>query len=470
MRGFLLVTALLLAARPAQCRQLDAEARGAIDRVFADYDRSDGPGCAVGVVRDGALVFAKGYGVGQLDQGSLLTPSSVFYLASVSKQFTAASILIAEHEGYLALDDDVRTWITELPDYGTPITVRHLLHHTSGVRDYLRLMGLAGTPLENVLSDDAMLGLIARQRELNFEPGSEHLYSNSGYVLLAEIVKRATGRSLREYADEKIFRPLDMRSTHFHDDRTHVVSGRVFSYDAGPDGTWRTNYLMNFDKVGDGGLYSTVEDLARWDRAFYQDLLGVPDFASKMYTRVVLTSGDTIDYARGLSQGTRRGLRTVTHGGALMAFRTFIARFPDQQVTVITLCNDGSANSGRLAMGVADVLLSDDFTEEAPLPPPADPDEEPEEPPYPVSESALRGLAGTYRSDELESTWVIRAEGGELLLDHPSERTATLRPRSARRFTGPGGLELAFAGGTGRADGFVLQAGRVRNLRFERIR
>jgi len=470
MRAILLGMGLLLVAKPALGRQLEGEAREAIDRVFAEYDRSDGPGCAVGVVRDGALVFAKGYGVGHLDQGSLLTPSSVFYLASVSKQFAAASVLIAEQEGYLALDDDSRRWIPEIPDYGTPITVRHLLHHTSGVRDYLTLMDLAGTPLENVLSDPAMLGLIARQKELNFEPGSEHLYSNSGYVLLAEIVKRATGRSLHEYADEKIFRPLGMRSTHFHDDRRHVVPGRVFSYDAGPDGAWRTDYLMNFDKVGDGGLYSTVEDLARWDRAFYEDLLGVPGFAAKMYTRGVLTSGDTIDYARGLSHSVIRGLPAVTHSGSLMAFRTSIGRFPEQRATIITLCNDGSASSVRLSMAVAGIVLADDFTEEAPTPPAANGDDEPEEPPYPVSESALRGLTGTYRSGELESTWVIRAEEGRLLLDHPAEGTITLRATGDRTFAGPYGIRLDFMAESGRADAFVLQAGRVRNLRFERVR
>ena len=201
------------------------------------------------------------------------------------------------------------------------------------MRDYLTLMSLAGTPYENILTDEAMLGLITRQKELNFAPGSEHLYSNSGYVLMAEIVKRATGRSLREYADEKIFRPLGMTGTHFHDDRTHIVRDRVFSYDPGPDGGWRTNYLMAFDKVGDGGLYSSVEDLARWDGAFYDDVLDVPGFAERMYERGVLTDGDTIRYARGLSVEVRRGLPRVSHAGGFMAFRTMIARYPEQRTT-----------------------------------------------------------------------------------------------------------------------------------------
>ena len=272
MRMVLVLLVVLGAATPVRGFQVDSDLRQRIDEVFSEYDRTNGPGCAVGLVQDGLLAYARGYGIGQMDHAVPLDETSVFYLASVSKQFTAAAVLIAEHEGYLALDDDIRTHIPEFPDYGVPVTVRQLLHPTGGVRDYLTLMSRAGTPYENILTDESMLGLIARQKELNFEPGSEHLYSNSGYVLLAEIVKRATGRSLREYAHQKIFQPLAMTNTHFHDDRTQIVKNRVFSYDPGPDGSWRTNYLMNFDKVGDGGLYSSVEDLARWDAAFYADL------------------------------------------------------------------------------------------------------------------------------------------------------------------------------------------------------
>ena len=197
---------LALVASQAHAFQLDADARSRVDSVFAEYDRTTGPGCALGVVPNGRLVLSRGYGVGNLDHGIPLRGSSVFYLASVSKQFAAAAVLIADDEGLLSLDDDIRAHIPELPDYGTTVTVRHLLHHTSGIRDYLSLMQLAGIPYENVLSDENMLGMITRQKELNFTPGAEHLYSNSGYVLLAQIVKRATGRALRVYADQKITR------------------------------------------------------------------------------------------------------------------------------------------------------------------------------------------------------------------------------------------------------------------------
>ena len=454
--------------------QLTRETRERIDAVFAEYDRTDGPGCAVGVARAGTLVYARGYGMGQMDHGIPLSGRSVFYLASVSKQFAAAAIVIAAHEGHLSLDDEVRRHIPEFPDYeqGT-VTVRHLVHHTSGVRDYLTLMNLAGTPFENILTDEAMLGLITRQKQLNFTPGSEHLYSNSGYVLMAEIVKRATGRSLREYADEKIFRPLGMTSTHFHDDRTHVVRDRVFSYDAGTDGGWRTNYLMAFDKVGDGGLYSSVEDLARWDRAFYEDVLGVPGFAERMYERGVLNSGDTIRYARGLSVEPRRGLGRVSHGGGLMAFRTMIARYPEQRTTVIALCNVGTANPGAMSAAVEDIVLEDVFTEEAAAAPESMAAPETDPAGAEVPDGLLASLTGPYHSEEIGATWVLAADEGRLVLRHPSgiDRVLTRRgvPADDPVF-GVGEFELAFELEDGRAVSFVLAAGRVRNVRFVRAR
>lgn len=483
---YIIYSLLLMGPEPAQATQsafqLTPEARQAIDGVFAEYDRTSGPGCAVGVAEAGRLVFARGYGIGQLDHRIPLSEHSVFYLASVSKQFAAAAVLIAEHEGHLSLDDPVSAHIAEFPDYaqGT-VTVRHLVHHTGGVRDYLTLMSLAGTPYENILSDEDMLGLITRQRELNFAPGTEHLYSNSGYVLMAEIVKRATGRSLRQYAEEKIFGPLGMSSTHFHDERTDVVPGRVFSYHppadgdgrASTDGAWRTSYLIDFDKVGDGGLYSSVADLAKWDRVFYEDLLGVPGFAERMYHRGVLTGGDTIAYARGLSVGERRGLARVSHGGGFMAFRTMIARYPEQRTTVITLCNVGTAQPGALSTVVEDIVLANEFTvaaaEPAVAPSPAGAPGADEEPAFPVSEAAVRAHAGTYHSPELDATWRLEADGSTLLLHHPSGETQTLTARRDGVF-GSGGIEFAFEREGDRATGFVLAAGRVRNLRFERLR
>lgn len=474
MRLLLLLLGLLLpGAAPASAQQLAPSTRAAIDSIFAPHDGTAGPGCAVGVVQRGAMVHARGYGMGNLDHGIPLGPRSVFYLASVSKQFAAAAVVIAEHEGLLSMDDPVRRYIPEFPDYGAPVTVGHLIHHTGGVRDYLTLMALAGRPLENVLTDEEMLDVITRQQALNFPPGSDFLYSNSGYVLLAEIVKRATGRSLRDYSNEKIFRPLGMTSTHFHDDAREVVPSRVFSYQPGPDGRWQTSYLMHFDKVGDGGLYSSVEDLARWDAAFLDDRLGVPGFAERMYRRGVLDSGDTIPYARGLTVDRRRGLTRVAHGGSLMAFRTMIARYPEHATTVITLCNAGHANPTRLSLAVEDRVLEDAFPEPAPAAAPAPqaqgtaggaPEGE-----VTVPDATLEALAGRYRSPELDTTWTLKSEGGELWITRTANAPLALRAREEGVFVTDSGLTLTFRSHDGRGTAFTLQAGRVRDLEFERV-
>jgi len=457
---YVIFSLLFLTPQPASALQWTAEKSQAIDGVFAEYNRTSGPGCAVGVAEAGRLVFARGYGIGQMDHRIPLSRESVFYLASVSKQFAAAAILIAEHEGHLSLDDPVSTHIPEFPAYVQgAVTIRHLVHHTSGVRDYLTLMRLAGTPYENILSDEDMLGLITRQRELNFVPGTEHLYSNSGYVLLAEIVKRATGRSLRVYADEKIFRPLGMSRTHFHDDRFQVVPGRVFSYDPPT-------------AVGGGGGDASGGGGARWGRGFYEGVLGVAGCAERMYRRGVLAGGDTIAYARGLSVGGRRGLPRVSHGGGFMAFRTMIARYPEQRTTVITLCNVGTAQPGALSTAVEDIVLADAFTEPpeervAPSSPAGGAPGTAGEPAFVVSEAAVQALAGTYHSPELDATWRLEADGTSLLLHHPRGDTETLTARREGVF-GSGGIEFAFEREDGRGVAFLLAAGRVRNLRFDR--
>jgi CubicO group peptidase (beta-lactamase class C family) len=330
------------------------------------------------------------------------------------------------------------------------------------------LLSLAGRSLEDILTASDALALIARQEELNFAPGTEYLYSNSNYVLLTEIIRRSTGKSLREYAAEKIFQPLGMKDTHFHDDRRHVVPRRVFSYDMGPDGSWRTNYLMNLEMVGDGGLYSTVSDLVRWDAAFYEDLLGVPDFAARMYTRGVLSTGDTIYYAGGLGVGIRRGLPRVTHAGGLMAFRTMTARYPDQHTTVITLCNAGEADAGMLTSSVEDVVLEGEFLNAPESSASSTPAPQAEGAERPVPASAASELIGTYRSGELTATLELELEEGQLRVRAPSGNSFPLTMRGEVMVT-PQGLTLEPIQGGNGVTGFLLSAPRARNIRFRRL-
>ncbi len=328
-----------------------------VDQIFAAYNGPNSPGCTVGAIQDGHFVYRKGYGMGSLELGVPLSSESIFYMASVSKQFTAATVVLAAEQGFLSLDDNVRKYIPELPDYGHAISLRQMLHHTSGFRDFETLMYLSGRDLSDLHSKDEMLDLITRQKGLNNIPGDEWIYSNTNYFLLAEVVKRATKKSLAEFAADSIFRPLGMAHTRFYDDHTLMIPGRVAAYDPGIDGKFLVDWSTNFDTVGPGGLMSSVDDLLLWDNNFYKNKLGKGTLVTEMQTRGVLNNGNETEYGLGLELSTYRGLPTVGHGGALFGYRTGILRFPEQRFTVVCLCNLSSADPGSLSRAVADVYL-----------------------------------------------------------------------------------------------------------------
>lgn len=339
-------------ASSQQAGSLEAQ----VDSLFSDWDRPDSPGCALGVIMDGELIYARGYGMADLEHGIPITPRSVFRIGSTSKQFTALCILLLEEEGKLSLDDDIHIFFPEMPAYPAPVTVRQLIHHTSGVRDYLTLMSLAGKRGDDYYTDEEVVTMIARQQELNFLPGEQHLYSNAGYFLLSQIVLKVTGVSLREFALERIFTPLGMAHTHFHDDHTEIVPGRAAGYSRTRDG-FRIN-MTTLGMIGDGGVFTTVEDLLHWDRHFYGNRLGGEDLLTKQHTVGVLNNGTELAYAAGLTVSTYRGLRMVSHGGSFVGFRADMIRFPEQRFSVICLANLSSVNPSRLARQVADIYLA----------------------------------------------------------------------------------------------------------------
>lgn len=339
-----------------------------VDQVFAAYDKPGSPGCALGVIQDGNFLFRKGYGMGSLELGVPLSPQSVFYMGSVSKQFTAASVVLAAEQGFLSLDDNVRKFIPELPDYGHAITLRQMLHHTSGFRDFLTLLGLAGREAGEIHSEAEIIDLIARQKSLNNVPGEEWLYSNTNYFLLGVVVKRATEESLAEFAAENIFKPLGMAHTRVYDDHTVVLPGRVAAYDPGTDGKFLVDWSTGYDIVGAGGLMSTVDDMLLWDRNFYANKLGKGTLSKELQTRGVLNNGKQISYALGLQMDTYRGLPIVEHDGALYGYRTGILRFPEQRFSVVCLCNLSSAGVANLSRKVADIYLQKDLKTEVNAP------------------------------------------------------------------------------------------------------
>jgi CubicO group peptidase (beta-lactamase class C family) len=397
-----------------------------IDQILQEYNHSDSPGCSVAVYQDGRTVFAKGFGMASLELRVPNSPQTVFYIGSVSKQFVAASIVLAARQGHLSLDDDIRKFLPEIPDYGETITVRHLIHHTSGLRDYLGLMYLGHNHFENVYTDEWIIDLIARQKALNFLPGERYLYSNSGYFLLAQIIERATGQTLRQYAQENIFRPLGMRHTHFHDDRGQVFDNRAMSYDEDDDGEYRLEWYTNFDKVGSGGLMTTVEDLLYWDGIFYDSEFGGEGFADQMLETGKLNDGKELDYAFALAHGEFRGLPTIAHAGSFMGFRAQLLRFPQQHLSVATLCNLGSADPTGISQEVAALFLADDL----------DPQEaevlthEGKVEADAVKPKEAERITGRYWSEEEQFAREIRIDEGTVRYVRSEEDVNALTPRT----------------------------------------
>ncbi len=463
----LLVASLAFSTAAAQPpAALDADSRAAIDAVFAKWDTTTSPGCAVGVFEKGEIVYARGYGMADLEREVPITSRSVFDIGSVSKQFVAMSILLLEEDGKLTLDDDVRKHVPEMRDYGEPITLRHLLHHTSGIRDYLGLMSLAGMSFEFDYPEQRIVDLIARQKALNFAPGTEHLYSNSGYFLLSEIVRRVSGVTQGAFARERIFGPLGMRDSQFYDDFKRVVKGRAIGYLPGDDGYQTELYL--FDLVGDGGVLTTVEDMCKWDANFENNRLGGgEELIRRMLKHGKLKSGKSLPYACALVHGEHRGARHVGHGGAWAGYRAHFVRFADHDVSVAVFSNLGHFNAGKHAMKVAEIVLAGDLEpapEEAAFE--SQPFEKEPEPFAPKAED-LEALAGDYYSEELDVTYSLTVREGEFFATVKYEPEWPLKPTAPRQFS-LGWVRFRFTGEKERVDGFTVSAGRVRNIGFVR--
>jgi len=326
-----------------------------IDALFDRWSKPNTPGCALEVLKDGGTLYQHNYGLADVEHLVPITSNTVFHIGSVSKQFTAFAIYLLAKEGKLSLDDDIRKYLPELHDFGKPITIRHLLHHTSGLRDQWQLLTLSSWREDDVITQENVLDIIWRQRDLNFAPGDQFMYSNTGYTLLGVIVERVSGKSLRQFTDERIFKPLGMEGTHFHEHYGDLVRNRAYSYDRRPDGSY--NYVaLSYSTVGPSSLFTTVRDLERWDENFYSGRIGGKDLLAQMQQKGQLNNGKDIDYASGLEIGEYRGLQTVYHNGGDAGYRAEILRFPEAHFSVITLCNAGDAPLP--SRKVSDILLS----------------------------------------------------------------------------------------------------------------
>lgn len=432
--SLLVAVSIVLAARaPVDDPTGDmTEVIARVDTVFERWDSPEAPGCAVAASHKGRPLFSRAYGMADLEHSAPNTPSTIFEAGSVSKQFVAAAVVLLSRDGELSLEDDIRGYVPELPDYGETITLRHLLTHTSGLRDWGSVAAISGWGRSNRSHDhDHVLDILSRQSALNFSPGERYSYSNSGYNLLAMVVERVSGRSLAEFSEEHLFEPLGMTSTEWRDDYTRIVKGRSSAYTAEDDSTFSINRPIE-DVHGNGGLLTTTQDLLLWNDALENGALGGADVLEVMEEAGELNSGRTIAYALGVQHGTEHGAPVVSHTGATSGYRAYLARFPEQALSVALLCNVTNADPGDLGSQVAEILLGEEAHEEE--------ESEPAEAAE-VASDQLEAWTGRYK-DSLDGTLteLVVEEGALKIKDG-----ATLTPVSSSAFqVGSGDREFIF--------------------------
>lgn len=332
----------------------------AIDSIFTEWNTTDTPGCALGIIKDGKLIYAKGYGMANMEYEIPNSANSVFRIGSTSKQFTAASIVLLANKGKLNLDNKLDEYFPNFPKYANSISILNLLNHTSGIRDYLTLSYLKGLGDDDYYKDTDIMNWLVNQSDLNFKPGEEYLYSNSGYWLLGQIVKKVSGKNMADFAQEELFEPLGMSDTHFHNDHTQIVKNRASGYVPSGKDSYEIS-MTTLDMIGDGGIFTTINDIKKWDDAYYSSSVLSKEFWNLMTQQGILNNGEVINYASGLVIGEYKGLKTIRHGGAFVGFRADLLRFPEQHLSIAIFANRGDANPSAMANQVADILLKESF-------------------------------------------------------------------------------------------------------------
>ena len=441
LKSYLLIVFITAACNALYGQTNDTTIDKQIDKLFTGYN-STTPGVAVAVVKDGKIIFKKGYGTANLEYDLPVTPKTVFHVASVSKQFTAFSIYLLEKQGKISLEDDIRKYVLEVPDFGKTIRIKHLLSHISGLRDQWALLTLAGWRMDDVITTEHILKIISRQKELNFEPGSQFSYSNSGYSLLAEVVKRVSGKTFAEYTKENIFAPLGMTDTQFYDDFEKVVKNRAYSYEL-KNGTYKKKNL-NYSNVGATSLFTTVEDLSKWALNFEKPVVGDAELIRRFNEPSLLNNGQPVLYAvingensyHAKGQFTRnyRGVDLFNHGGHDAGFRTFLVRFPDKYFSVIALSNDEHINAFQTAFTISGFYLKNELKEMQNV----NSVNTVSEKDKPVKESNinLKDFEGKFYNEELNTDYSAKARNGKLVLSHTRLSDVELTETGKDKFAG----------------------------------
>jgi len=439
-----------------------------IDAIFESVNKHDSTGAAVGVIEHGKLVYEKGYGSANLEYNIPIVPDTIFHVASVSKQFTAMAVVLLERDGKLSIDDDVHKYLPELPDYGQKITLRNLLQHTSGIRDQWQTLSTAGWSMEDVITQDQILRMLFRQKALNFPPGARYLYSNSGFTMLAEIVTRVSGKPMPQFCDERIFRPLGMTRTHFHQDLHQIVPGRAYSYGPAKGGGFQNNPL-NYANAGATSLFTTAGDLLKWLDNFRTAKVGGPAAIARLQEQGVLADGEKINYGLGVTLDSYRGVKRISHNGADAGFRSAVMWFPGEELGIAVASNLGTFNPSQAANTVAELFL-DGKMSEAPKPEAARP-ANPANASDRSSAETLNDYSGVYWSEELETQYTIVVRDGKLLAIHSHHGEFELTPAAKDQFTSSKFFfsEVKFLRDEkGRVNAMTVGGGRVTAIRFDR--
>jgi len=433
----------------------------AVDAIFERWNAGT-PGCAVGVAVGGRPVLMKAYGMADLEHGIANTPDTIFESGSVAKQFTAMAVMLLVKDGKLSLDDQVRNYLPELPDYGTPLTIRHMLTHTSGLRDWGSVASIAGAPrTSRAYTHGHVLDIVSRQKSLNFTPGDRYSYSNTGYNLSAIIVSRVSGMSFAEFSKQRIFMPLGMTHTSWRDDHTRIVRNRATAYNYATGAFW---IEMPFENVhGNGGLLTTVGDLLKWNENFVKPVVGDAALIQAMQATGTFNDGKPQDYALGLMVGELRGVKNINHSGSGAGYRAHLNRFPDAHTSVAVLCNGSNGEATRSAHRVSELFLDGRLKPIVPVSPAATP--APPADPAPGA-AQLAALAGHYWSEEAETTLVTAVEGSTLVLKRRPDDVIRLSYLDRDKFRGSIGTVTFIRNAAGTVDALSVSQDRVWDLRF----
>jgi len=404
---------LLIGASSCTAQPGPHSLQATVDSLFKKYTPPGTPGVAVLVVKDGQVVLKKGYGLANLEHEAPITPATVFDIASVSKQFAGFAISTLIQEGKLSPDDDIHKYLPEVPDFGKTITIRHLVHHISGLRDWPATLHAAGWRWDESFRYDDIMRMLSKQRELDFEPGSTYSYSNTGYNLLAAIVAKVSGKSYAAWLDEHVFKPLGMQSSQSIEDYSKVIKGMATSYYGNDkEGYYRSNDALT--AYGSSSIFTTVEDLAKWVIHFKEAVDRKDPVYLRMLETTTLNDNKQIDYAYGLQVTNNNGLVNVSHDGGWAGFRTTITNYPDQQLSIILLSNDGNFDTYSNALAIAKVFLKDKIKTNAPR------EDLSSQPTVKADPAVLKKYTGSYR---LGDGWYVTftLENGRMMVQANGE-------------------------------------------------